>query len=70
MHCAVISLQKRDAKIVYEALINFTDDQGTIDALQFPNDREISHMKALQQRSQSMGKPEFSIAAFRPQRDS
>jgi len=34
------------AKIVYERLINFTDDRGTIDALQFLMTREITHMKA------------------------
>lgn len=34
------------AKIVYERLINFTQDQGSIDALQFLMTREITHMKA------------------------
>src|SRR6476646_11632022 len=33
------------AKIVYERLINFTDDAGTKDALQFLMTREITHMK-------------------------
>src|SRR5678815_4837536 len=49
------------AKIVYERLINFTDDQGTIDALQFLMTREISHMKAFTAALESMGKPAFSI---------
>ena len=34
------------AKIVYERLINFCDDAGTKDALQFLMTREITHMKA------------------------
>src|ERR1700743_1035072 len=34
------------AKIVYERLINFTDDAGTKDALQFLMTREITHMRA------------------------
>ena len=34
------------AKIVYERLINFCDDTGTKDALQFLMTREITHMKA------------------------
>ena len=34
------------AKIVYERLINFTDDPGTIEALQFLMTREVTHMKA------------------------
>ncbi len=34
------------AKIVYERLINFTQDSGSIDALQFLMTREITHMKA------------------------
>jgi Mn-containing catalase len=34
------------AKIVYERLINFTDDPGTIETLQFLMTREITHMKA------------------------
>src|SRR6187549_3227253 len=34
------------AKIVYERLINFCDDPGTKDALQFLMTREITHMKA------------------------
>src|SRR5688500_8268014 len=48
------------AKIVYERLINFTDDQGTIDALQFLMSREITHMKAFTAALESMGKPMFS----------
>ena len=34
------------AKIVYERLINFCNDAGTKDALQFLITREITHMKS------------------------
>src|SRR6201990_1361025 len=54
------------AKIVYERLINFTDDQGTIDALQFLMTREITHMKAFTAALESMGKPQFSIGRIPP----
>jgi Mn-containing catalase len=54
------------AKIVYERLINFTDDQGTIDTLQFLMTREITHMKAFTAALESMGKPAFSIGAIPP----
>jgi Mn-containing catalase len=54
------------AKIVYERLINFTDDQGTIDALQFLMSREITHMKAFTKALDSMGKPAFSIGRIPP----
>src|SRR3982750_3165767 len=54
------------AKIVYERLINFTDDQGTIDALQFLMTREITHMKAFTLALESLGKPEFSIGRIPP----
>jgi len=54
------------AKIVYERLINFTDDQGTIEALQFLMTREITHMKAFTAALDSMGKPAFSIGRIPP----
>ena len=54
------------AKIVYERLINFTDDQGTIDALQFLMSREITHMKAFTAALKSLGKPAFSIGRIPP----
>jgi Mn-containing catalase len=54
------------AKIVYERLINFTDDQGTIDTLQFLMTREITHMKAFTAALESMGKPAFSIGTIPP----
>jgi Mn-containing catalase len=49
------------AKIVYERLINFTDDAGTKDALQFLMTREITHMKAFAAALASMGKDPFTI---------
>ena len=54
------------AKIVYERLINFTDDAGTKDALQFLMTREITHMKAFTAALESMGKPRFSIGRIPP----
>jgi Mn-containing catalase len=54
------------AKIVYERLINFTDDQGTIDALQFLMTREITHMKAFTAALESLGKDPFSIGEIAP----
>ncbi|WP_316234006.1 DUF892 family protein [Bradyrhizobium sp. SZCCHNR1098] len=54
------------AKIVYERLINFTDDAGTKDALQFLMTREITHMKAFALALESMGKPAFSIGRLAP----
>jgi len=54
------------AKIVYERLINFTDDAGTKDALQFLMTREITHMKAFSLALESMAKPAFSIGRIAP----
>src|SRR5687767_9025594 len=57
------------AKIVYERLINFTDDRGTIDALQFLMTREITHMKAFTAALESMGKTAFYIGRIPPTPD-
>jgi len=54
------------AKIVYERLINFTDDPGTKDALQFLMTREITHMKAFAAALESMNKPPFMIGKTPP----
>jgi Mn-containing catalase len=54
------------AKIVYERLINFCDDAGTKDALQFLMTREITHMKAFSRALESMKKPAFSIGRIAP----
>jgi Mn-containing catalase len=54
------------AKIVYERLIDFTDDPGTIGALQFLMTREITHMKAFTAALESLGKPAFSIGRIPP----
>jgi Mn-containing catalase len=54
------------AKIVYERLIRFTQDAGTIRALQFLMTREITHMKAFTAALESMGKNRFSIGSIPP----
>src|SRR6188472_1915124 len=54
------------AKIVYERLINFCDDAGTKDALQFLMTLEITHMKAFAAALESMKKPAFSIGRIAP----
>jgi Mn-containing catalase len=54
------------AKIVYERLINFTDDPGTVDTLQFLMTREITHMKAFTAALESMGKDPFAIGKIAP----
>ena len=54
------------AKIVYERLINFSDDAGTKDALQFLMTREITHMKAFTAALESLGKDRFSIGKIPP----
>jgi Mn-containing catalase len=54
------------AKIVYERLINFCDDVGTKDALQFLMSREITHMKAFAAALDSMEKPRFSVGQIAP----
>src|SRR3978361_1416548 len=54
------------AKIVYERLINFSEDQGTIDALQFLMTREITHMRAFTIALETLGRPAFSIGQIAP----
>ena len=54
------------AKIVYERLIDHTQDPGTIDTLQFLMTREITHMKAFQAALESLEKPMFSIGRLQP----
>src|SRR5436309_11215861 len=54
------------AKIVYERLIDFCDDPGSIDALQFLMTREITHMKAFAAALDSLGKDRFSIGNIPP----
>jgi len=54
------------AKIVYERLLNFTEDAGTRDALQFLMTREITHMKAFTAALESMGKPRFAVGKIPP----
>jgi Mn-containing catalase len=54
------------AKIVYERLINFCDDAGSKDALQFLMTREITHLKAFMTALDSMGKDPLSIGQIAP----
>jgi Mn-containing catalase len=54
------------AKIVYERLINFCDDPGSKDALQFLMTREITHMKAFMLALESLNKPALSIGRLAP----
>jgi Mn-containing catalase len=54
------------AKIVYERLINFCDDAGSKDALQFLMTREITHMKAFAAALESLSKPAFTIGKIAP----
>jgi Mn-containing catalase len=54
------------AKIVYERLIDFCDDPGTKDALQFLMTREITHMKVFALALESMNKPPFEIGRIPP----
>src|SRR5215204_1640802 len=54
------------AKIVYERLINFCNDAGTKDALQFLMTREITHMKAFAKALESLEKPAFVIGQIPP----
>src|SRR6187402_1536821 len=54
------------AKIVYERLINFCDDPGTKEALQFLMTREITHLRAFMQALDSLGKPMLSIGQIAP----
>jgi Mn-containing catalase len=54
------------AKIVYERLIAFTQDQGSKEALQFLMTREITHMRAFAAALESMEKPQFSVGIIAP----
>jgi Mn-containing catalase len=54
------------AKIVYERLINFCDDPGSKDALQFLMTREITHMKAFGKALESLKKPPLQIGLIKP----
>jgi Mn-containing catalase len=54
------------AKIVYERLIGFTQDQGSRQALQFLMTREITHMRAFTAALDSMEKPQFAVGIIEP----
>ncbi len=54
------------AKIVYERLINFCDDAGSKEALQFLMTREITHMKAFMLALESLRKDPLSVGKIPP----
>jgi len=54
------------AKIVYERLINFCDDAGTKEALQFLMTREITHLRAFMKALESLGKDPLVIGMIPP----
>lgn len=54
------------AKIVYERLIDFCDDAGSKDALQFLMTREITHMKAFMAALDSLEKQPLEIGQLPP----
>lgn len=54
------------AKIVYERLINFTDDSSSKEALQFLMTREITHLRAFSEALESLHKPSLSIGTIPP----
>lgn len=54
------------AKIVYERLINFCNDKGTKDALQFLMTREITHLKAFSRALDSVSSDKFTIGIIQP----
>jgi len=54
------------AKIVYERLINFCDDPGSKDALQFLMTREITHLKAFMTALDSISPDKLVIGKIAP----
>jgi Mn-containing catalase len=54
------------AKITYERLIDFCDDPGTKEALQFLMTREITHMRAFMQALDSLGLDPLSVGVIPP----
>jgi len=54
------------AKVTYDRLMRLTDDQGTIDALQFLMTREITHMRAFMQGLESLGKAPLDVGFYAP----
>jgi Mn-containing catalase len=54
------------AKIVYERLLDHTDDPGSVDTLQFLMTREITHLKAFSAALERLEKSPFSIGRLKP----
>jgi Mn-containing catalase len=57
------------AKITYERLIDFCEDKGTREALQFLMTREITHMKAFLKGLESLGKGPLEVGKLPPSKD-
>lgn len=57
------------AKITYERLMDFCEDKGTLDALQFLMTREITHMMAFSAALDSLGLDPFEIGQRPPSDD-
>jgi len=53
-------------KITYDRLMAFTDDPGTLDALQFLMTREITHMKAFMVSLEGLGKRPLEVGSVPP----
>jgi Mn-containing catalase len=54
------------AKIVYERLLDHTDDPGSIDTLQFLMTREITHLKSFTAALESLERSPFAIGFLKP----
>ncbi|HEV7280769.1 MAG TPA: manganese catalase family protein [Pirellulaceae bacterium] len=54
------------AKITYERLMQYTDDAGTLDALNFLMTREITHMKAFGIALETMGLGPLEVGKLPP----
>jgi hypothetical protein len=61
---AIFAAEAR-AKIEYERLIDFCDEQGSEDGLQFLMTREITHLKASMVALEAMSKDPLSIGLIR-----
>ena len=65
--CVATSRPRRARKLsTNERLIDFCDDPGTKDALQFLMTREITHMKAFMAALESLDKPPLKVGLIEP----
>jgi Mn-containing catalase len=61
-----VDLRSNIAAEARAKIVNFCDDSGTKEALQFLMTREITHLRAFMQALDSLGKSPFSIGSIRP----